>query len=578
MQPRAESATAPGEAGVRDGLAQPARTAGLLGAPAALMLAAGALFFFHLASYGLWEPDEARYAEIAREMLASRDFILPHLNYVPYIEKPPLLYWLTTMCFAAFGINPFAARLLPALSAAAGVLATYLFAARVFDRRRALLAGAILATSPLYAAMAQVLTTDMLLSTALTAALYAFFMHWREGGRWRWMFYAAMGFATLAKGPVGVALPALVVLSFLWWQGDLRAAIAKLRVPSSLALTAAIALPWFVAVGIREPDFAAFYLVGENFRRFFDTTYSHGEPLYYYLPVLVGGMLPWSLMLVAVRGPRRPDPAWNFCAVSALVIVGFFSLASGKLLPYILPALPPIAMLIADAFFRRAQPAGAGSAAVGHSSKVARIALLGLPLGLMGLAAIVVAALAPQLRSEYLKLARPALMAAGVAAAVGGVVVGWAFLRRRFELGLAALAGVSALMLCAASYGRLEVEPLRSYDRLCRTVAREQPGAELICYRRYVQGLPFYARRRVIVVGGRGELSFGARHGRHAAEYFFDSRADLIRLWSRPGPKVLILNQSELDELRSDLGEYRVIASEHRKRAIVPAGGRFEGK
>lgn len=561
--------TAPGAAGLMAGRARRPWAAG------ALILLAGALFFFHLGSYGLWEPDEARYAEIAREMLATRDFILPHLNYVPYIEKPPLLYWLTALCFALFHANLFTARLASALSATAGVLATYLFAARLFDRRHALLAGAILATSPLYAAMAQVLTTDMLLSTALTGALYGFFMHWREGGRWRWLFYAAMGLAALVKGPVGVALPALVVLSFLWWQGELAAGIAGLRLPSGLFLTAAIALPWFVAVTIREPDFPNFYLIGENFRRFLDATYSHGEPLYYYLPVLVGGMMPWSLMLVAVRRPPRPDPAWNFCAVSALVPLGFFSLASGKLIPYILPALAPIAILIADAILRLAQVERAGAGAA-HDVKVSRMALLGLLLSLIGLAAIVVAALAPQLHSEYLKLAHPVLMAAGAVGAVGGALVWWAFLSRRLELGLALLAGVNALVLCAASYGRLAVEPLRSYDALCRAVARQQPGAELICYHRYVQGLPFYARRRVIIVGGRGELNFGARHVPDAARYFFDSRADLLRLWNRPGAKVLILDQSELRELKSDLGEYRAIASEHGKRAIVPIAGGFE--
>ncbi len=178
----------------------------------ALLALASAVFFFHLGRYGLWEPDEARYAEIAREMLAARNFIVPHLNYVAYVEKPPLLYWLGAMWMALFGVNEFAARLTPALAALAGVMMTWLFVRRTMGRERALLAGAILTTSTLYAVMAQVLTTDMLLAAAVTMALFALYLHWSEGGRWWYMggrdeFAAAGG--TLMWLYVGIA--ALVI-------------------------------------------------------------------------------------------------------------------------------------------------------------------------------------------------------------------------------------------------------------------------------------------------------------------------------------------------------------------------------
>src|SRR6185437_9449935 len=158
-----------------------------------------AIFFFHLGSYGLWEPDEARYAEIAREMLASRNFLVPHLNFVAYIEKPPLLYWLGAIWMALFGVNELAARLTPALAALAGVMMTWFFVRRTMGRGRALLAGAILTTSTLYAVMAQVLTTDMLLAAAVTAALFALYLHWSEGGRWCWLGYVAIAMGLLAK-------------------------------------------------------------------------------------------------------------------------------------------------------------------------------------------------------------------------------------------------------------------------------------------------------------------------------------------------------------------------------------------
>ena len=200
---------------------------------------ASAVFFFHLGSYGLWEPDEARYAEIAREMLAARNFIVPHLNYVAYIEKPPLLYWLGAMWMALFGVNEFAARLTPALAALAGVAMTWLFVRRTMGRGRALLAGAILTTSTLYAVMAQVLTTDMLLAAAITVALFALYLHWSEGGRWCWLGYAAIAMGLLAKGPVAAAIPILALAIFLWWQGELRGAIGRFHALAGGAMVAA---------------------------------------------------------------------------------------------------------------------------------------------------------------------------------------------------------------------------------------------------------------------------------------------------------------------------------------------------
>ncbi len=194
---------------------------------------------FHLGSFGLWEPDEARYAEIAREMLQSGNLLVPHLNYVAYVEKPPVLYWLTTLSFWIFGVSEFAARLPVALSAITGILATYFFALRAFGRRHAILAAAILATTPLYALMAQVLTTDMTLTAFVTIATFALYLHWQEGGRWCWIAYVAMGLAMMTKGPVGAALPILSMLIWLALNRELRGAIGKFRAVPGLLLTTA---------------------------------------------------------------------------------------------------------------------------------------------------------------------------------------------------------------------------------------------------------------------------------------------------------------------------------------------------
>ncbi|HVB82881.1 MAG TPA: glycosyltransferase family 39 protein [Candidatus Binataceae bacterium] len=537
----------------------------------ALLSLASAVFFFHLGSYGLWEPDEARYAEIAREMLATRNFIVPHLNYVAYVEKPPLLYWLGVMWMALFGVNEFAARLTPALAALAGVFMTWLFVRRTMDRGRALLAGAILTTSTLYAVMAQVLTTDMLLTAAVTVALFALYLHWSEGGRWCWLGYAAIAMGLLTKGPVAAVIPILAVAIFLWWQGELRGAIGRFHALAGGAMVMLVAAPWFIAIAIREPGFVDFYFIGEHLRRFFEPSYSHNQPFYYYLPVLAAAMMPWTLMapFIAWRTLAR-TPAGRFCIVAAAVVIVMFSAASAKLIPYILPAAAPIAVLLADGIYSRAFAAGAEAAAPGVRI---RFAAVGVVLSLLGGALLVVAMTAPLFRSPYVIAARPALYALGLIGAVGGALVGEIFRHWRLDAGLAAMVLVTAIALGAGTWIRLEVEPLRSYAALARTVQARAPDATLICYPRYVQALPFYTHRRVILVGAPTELAFGQTHAADGNRYFFRSENDLLRLWNMPGPIVLVIDERALNKLRDRLGEFTVIGSEWHKRAILKASG-----
>jgi len=537
-----------------------------------LLALSSAIFFFNLGRYGLWEPDEARYAEIAREMLVSGNFLVPHLNYVAYVEKPPLLYWLGAAWMALFGVNEFAARLTPALAALAGVVMTWVFARRAMGRGRALLAGAILATSALYAVMAQVLTTDMLLAAAVTVALFAFYLHWAEGGRWCWLAYAAMIAGLLTKGPVAAAIPLITLTIFLWWEGELRGALGRFHAFAGGALVIVGTAPWFVAIAIREPGFTDFYFVGEHLRRFFQLGYSHGEPFYYYLPVLAAGMMPWTLMapLVSWRDRTR-NPAARFCTVAAAIIVVIFSLASAKLIPYILPAAAPIAVLLADGIFSRAFPENPrdGDELAGIRM---RYAAVGLILSLLGAAMIAVVMTAPLFSSPYVIATRPAIYAIGLIGVTGGLLSAEIFRHWRIDAGLATLVLTTAIALGAGTYARLEAEPLRSYAALARAVASRAPDAMLVCYPRYVQALPFYTGRRTILVGAPTELAFGQMHAADAGRFFFHSQDDVLRLWNMPGPVVLVIDERELSRLRDRLGGFTMIGSEWHKRAILKAG------
>ncbi len=549
---------------------------------AAASALAAIVFFFNLWRFGLWEPDEARYAEIAREMTAGMGYLVPHLNYVIYIEKPPLLYWLTALSYRIFGVSEFAARFFPALFAVIGVAATSYFALKTFGRRRAILSGAILATIPLYAIIAQVLLTDMILAVMVTIANFAIYLHWRDEaadfGRWWWIGCIAMALGTLTKGPVAIALPVLAMVAFLGWQGDLKGALRRFHVLAAALIIAVIAAPWFIATVIRVPGYFDFYFVGEHLRRIFEKSYSHGEPFWFYLPVLALGLLPWSLMVPFLTWRSMPtNPARRFCIAVAAVTVATFTCASAKLIPYILPAVPALAILIADGMAACAWPLGSETKAVrAPDSRI--LGESGPLLGLIGAGVIMAAILAPHFRTPYPMYVRPALYAIGAVLIAGGCASCAAFLSRRAAAGLAILVITVAGALMAGTYARIEAEPLRSYAGLAREIELRAPEADVICYHRYVQGLAFYTRKRIILVGAKTELGFGAALDPEASRYFLASDADLMRVWNGPGEKVLVLDEDDLARLKNRLGDFSIIAAEYHKRAIVHPGERFAGK
>jgi 4-amino-4-deoxy-L-arabinose transferase-like glycosyltransferase len=541
------------------------------GAVAALALM---LFFFHLGTYGLWEPDEARYAEIAREMLASHNFIVPHLNYVPYIEKPPLLYWLTVGSMRLFGVNEFAARLVNASAALIGVLATYLFVLRSLDCRRAVLAATILATSALYAVMAQVLTTDMLLTAATTIAMFAFYLQWREGGRWWCICYLAMGLGVLTKGPVGAALPMISAALFLRNEGEWRGANRRFHLNAGLMIAAAVSLPWFTAITIHQPGFFDFYFIGEHLRRFLEPRYSHGQPIYYYLPVLAGGFLPWSLAIPFI--PWRStgqNSVRRFCLIAAATVFILFSVARAKLVPYILPAFPFMAVAAADGLmsFAVTDENDVTNIRFGASrcADPRRLVWMTILLMLAGIAVFFVAFHADWFKIRYLALLGPLLCVSGATVMVCAAACSAAFWARRFDAGILLLIGGAAAIVIIISYGRIMIEPTRSYAVLARAIERRASDARLICYPRYIESLPFYCRRRVILVGAKTELSYGAEHTSDASHFFFTGTDELLRLWREPQVSVLVIDRGALEPIRGLLGGYTVIAADSKKLALI---------
>lgn len=533
---------------------------------AAGLILAGALYLWASAIYPLSEPDEGRYAEIAREMLESGDWITPHLNYVEYFEKPPLVYWATAASFAALGPTELAARLPVVVSGMCTLAVALWLAARLYGATTAALALPVLALSPLFAIMAQVLTLDMPLTALLTAAQAAGWGGWtaRDAGsrrRWYRVAYAATAGAVLVKGPVAVVLVAASAGTFLLVQGGWKAVRAALDW-RGMALALAIAAPWFALVSWRSPEFVHFFVVEQHLARYL-WTHEHGEPIWFFLPVLAGALAPWSLamlgdpaMLAIARSPARWTPATRFLVIWAGVVVAFFSVSASKLITYILPALPPLAILAARGWHR--------ALAAGRTAGFRRLAWVFLAGGPLMAAC---GAVLPLVVSHWrMPLIAPALLAGGPVMFATGWGVRAVLRRGRPLQAYAALAIGWLALLAVATTGRVAANAYRPLGQSAR--AAMGPADRLAIYGPYVQSVPFYSRRRVIMIAAKGELTFGSEHGDHAA-YFWPSADDLRREWARPGRLFVVIKRDDLARLDPPLDPSPTVLAAHRNRLLV---------
>lgn len=325
-------------------------------------------FFLSLGGLGLVGPDEPRYAQVAREMLASGDFVTPRYFGDPWLEKPVLYYWAASATYWLFGVNEFGARLPSALAAVLGVFCVYLVGRQRKGSLEGLFSCLILAASILYFSLARAASTDMVFSAAMAVAWTAlFFLLFGEKGLWRepsasgsqrgllLVFYAFLGLATLAKGPAGLVLPLLSLAVFLGVTGRMELA-ARFRPVAGVLVLLAVVLPWYGLCTLANGwGFVEEFLIRHNLERFFTDRYEHPQPFWFFPAVVLIGFFPWSLQLIpSARGLFRHGDRWRSLAAAQdlflwlwlLTPLVVFSLSRSKLPGYLLPAAPAIALLI----------------------------------------------------------------------------------------------------------------------------------------------------------------------------------------------------------------------------------------
>lgn len=514
------------------------------------------LWLAMLAGRPLFNPDEGRYAEIPREMLSTGDWIVPHLNGLAYIEKPPLQYWATALTYELLGTSPFAARLYTALAALATIILLWLTARRLWNAETAWRAAAVLAGMLIFVALGQLLTLDMSLTFYMTLSLTAFLLAQQAEQPRRWMLLAwvASALGVLTKGLIAAAIPAVVLILYSSYSRDF-APWRRLHAAWGLPLFLGITVPWHWLAQRRLPDFLQFFFVHEHLARYLTPIADRQEPWWFFGAVFLAGSMPWTLsaLRVLAGGWRKSadGAAGKFQPMVFLwiwvVFIGvFFSLSDSKLMPYILPVMPAVALLIAalpaqtlkrDFLFTALLTLAAGLALGAASLNWPRV-------------------IASSQRSLYfLPLARPLGQIAVLLVVSGAFVLAQ---RARDATRAGTFLGVGwclawLLLVRAAAV----TAPVFSGVDLAAALPAADRNSPLYSVGTYDQSLTFYLRRTVTLVGYRGELDYGLRK---APDAEIVDVAEFLRRWSAPTRAFAVMDNRMFDEFNSRGVPMRLVA------------------
>jgi 4-amino-4-deoxy-L-arabinose transferase-like glycosyltransferase len=521
------------------------------------------LWFAMLPLRPLFNPDEGRYAEIPREMLAGGDWVIPHLNGLAYIEKPPLQYWATAAALSVFGRGEFAARFYTACCALATLSLVWLVAWTLWQTAAAWRAAAVLSSMVLFVVLGQLLTLDMSLTFYMTLSLAGFLlaqpapMGSRSQRRWMLVAWGAAALGVLTKGLVAAAIPAAVLLLYSAYSRDFSP-WRRLHAAVGLPLFLAIAVPWHWIAALRMPEFLQFFFVHEHFARYLTPSADREEAWWFFAAVFALGSIPWTLpaLRVVAVGWRRRVPRGQFDPVLFLwiwvvFICLFFSLSDSKLIPYILPAMPGLALLVA------ASPAQAQRRDVWVTALLTLVAAC---------AAGAASLYGPRLlalndRSYYFGLlAKPLAEIAALLAASGLYVL---LKRRRDPTQAAVVLGagwcLAGLMLMRAAG---VVAPLYSGVILARAVGTVRHEVPVYCVGLYDQTLPFYWQHTFKLVAYRGELDFGLRRDPKAE---IPSVVEFVDEWRRLPEGFAVMEKSMFDHLEGEGVPMREVARDVRR-------------
>ena len=500
----------------------------------------------------LANPDEGRYSEISREMAASGDWVTPRLNGLKYFEKPPLQYWAGALAFKLFGANEASARLYVGLAGLATILLTGLAAWRLHGPGTSLASMLVLVSSPYFMALGGIVTLDMGLTLWTSATFFALLLAEQcatageARGQRRWMLaaWAAMALAVLSKGLIGIVFAAAAVF-FVMALTRSFAILKRMRWGWGLVLFLAIAAPWFLAVSAANPEFARFFFVHEHFERFLTQSHRRVQAWWFFVPILALGLLPWL-----VAAPSAVASAWRgesgariqplrTCLLWSAFIVAFFSASGSKLPAYVLPAFPPLAIVLghylATAPERRL------------AMFLAPVIPLALVLGGYGWHMPETARDA-WTQAMYAHAQPWAVSAAAIllVATVAAMAMLW---RGRRWAALVAMAFATVLMLECLLNAYEKLSPRQSGYRVAQKMKPWlAAGTRLYSVRHYDQSVPFYIARTLTLVDYVDEFETGQKA---EPELSIPALESFPAEWQRPGEALAIMQPGAYEKLKA---------------------------
>lgn len=518
-----------------------------------------AFFLLFLGSYPLHLPDEGRYAEVAREMLANHNLISPTLNGVSFFDKPPLYYWLTVMTMHFHGVSELSARLGPALLGVFGILGIYITGRKLGGRQIAWFAAGLCATSPLYFLGAHFANCDLIMAVCLSLSMFSFLIGIESPSRQQQRLaflsaYAWSGIAILAKGLIGIVFPigiiGLYILCFNQW-----ALLKRMMLLPGLLLIAVIALPWFILVSHANSDFLHYFFYIQHFQRFIGTTFNNRAPFWFYIPVVFIGFWPWSLWLFSaiahgfkqsfIKKSQRID---GFLLLWSLLVLVFFSIPHSKTIGYILPLFPPLALLLARYLSHLRYTMGKITVSIWLTTQL----LFGLVL-----------MIGPHYLTRY---QLPLLLTTGLG--IGLIILTllvYVWHKRGHALIPAMIVNQAFLLLgllsLASFVPSISTKPIATWLK-----DHAVSHSAIYAYNIYPFDLPFYLQQPIHVVVNnwhdpllaiqdtwQGEFAYSIQYQSGPQKNFVNT-ANFLKVWHTHQPIYVIVNKRHLDVFEADIG------------------------
>lgn len=525
------------------------------------------IWFTGLGYRDLVEPDEARYAEIPREMVQTGDWTTPRLNNLKYFEKPALQYWLTAASFKLFGYSNATARLWIALASLACAAFIGFVGLRLYGSDVGRYAFLLTASSLLFCGSGHYLTLDMTLTFFMTLGIGCPILALNQRGSPRssrnWMLagWAALACAVLTKGLVGIVLPGMALVVYILWQRNWEL-LKALHLFKGLLLFLLICAPWFIVVSKTNQEFAQFFFIHEHFDRYTTNVHHRVEPVYFFLGIFAVGILPWlinsskSLLTPGFSWRASGDEGFNaerFMWVFIVTTFIFFSLAHSKLPAYILPVFPFVALLTAKRIAKQQILTGDSWTMLVTAVLISVLALIGARFA------------SHKIPAELIHMFRPWLIASAISLSLGAAVL---FKWKRSPATAVPLASVCAtlgsmLLLWGFQAIALSRSSADEAKAIQQNVSESTP---VYAVGNYPQSLPFYLKRTVTLVSYTGELEMGIQAEPHKAIATMD---EFWQRWEKETQAVAVLSTHEFDDFIAHTKNYRVIYKGPRRTVVT---------